>query len=142
MNIKAFKMTRLSIALAAAFLVAAGSSNAFAQGWQLQDRDGDGRVDSRREMVEERRGYDDGRIAGRRDALAHFSFYPAGSARYQRGGVDYRQGFQRGYAQAYRQSSNNYGYRNNDLYGPRDVYRNDQYRQGGYYDRSGNFHRY
>jgi len=142
MNIKAFKRIGFSIALAAAFLVAAGSSSAFAQDWQWRDRDSYGRVDSRRQQLEERRGVNDGLIAGRRDALAHFRFHPAGSIRYQLGRTDYRKGFQSGYGQAYRQFADNYAYRNNDSYGARDGYRNDQYRQGGYYDRSGNFHPY
>jgi hypothetical protein len=142
MNIKAIRRTGLSLALAAAFLGVAGSSSAFAQDWQGRDRDGYGRIDSRRQQLEERKGYNDGLIAGRRDSQAHFRFNPSGSIRYQLGGADYRKGFQSGYAQAYRQYSDNYMYRNNDSYGARDGYRNDQYRQGGYYDRSGNFHSY
>jgi hypothetical protein len=163
MNIKALKRTGLSIALAAAFLGVAGSSSAFAQDSQWRDRDGYGRIDGRRQQLEERKGFNDGLIAGRRDSQAHFRFNPSGSIRYQLGSADYRKGFQGGYAQAYRQYGDNYVYRNNDLYGPRDGYRNDQYRQGndqyrqgndqyrqgndqyrqgGYYDRSGNFHSY
>jgi len=141
MNINAFKRIGLSIAMAAAFLGVAGSSSAFAQDGPY--RDGYRRVDSRWQEVEYGRGVEDGRIAGKRDALAHFSYYPAGSIRYQqRGDADYRQGFLKGYAQAYRQFADNLRYRDNDWDDYRYGYRNDQYRQGGYYDRSGNFHRY
>lgn len=145
MNIKAMKTTGLSIVLATAFLVAAGGSIAFAQDWRGRDRDYDGRIDGRRERLEERRGFNDGLIIGRRDALARFSFNPSGSTRYQLGGFYYRKGFQSGYAQAYRQNANNYGNRNNSWYGRdnyynRDGYRNDQYRQPGYHDRWGNYY--
>jgi len=147
MNVKTMKMTGLSFALATAFLVAAGSSSAFAQDWRWLDRDHDGRIDTRRELLEERRGFNDGLIAGRRDALARLSFNPSASIRYQSGGFDYRQGFQSGYAQAYRRNADNYRRRDNDSYSRndyynRDGYRNDQYRQRGYYDQWGNFHRY
>jgi hypothetical protein len=147
MNIKTMKTTGLSMALATAFLVAAGGSSAFAQDWRGLDRDRDGRIDSSRELLEERRGFNDGLIAGRRDALARLSFKPSASIRYQRGGFDYRQGFQNGYAQAYRRNANNFWSRDNDWYSRndnsnRDGYRNDQYRQRGYYDQWGNFHRY
>src|SRR5262249_20405047 len=57
MNIKSFKTTALSFALAAAFLVTAGaaeSSNAFAQDWRWRDRDRDDCQDNRRERFEER----------------------------------------------------------------------------------------
>jgi hypothetical protein len=141
MDIKAVKRIGISIAMAAAFLGVAGSSSAFAQ--DSPYRDGYGRVDSRWQEIEYQRGVNDGRIAGKRDALAHFSYNPPGSIRYQqRGAVDYRQGFLKGYAQTYRQFANNYGYRDNDCDNYRYGYRNDQYRQDGYYDRSGNFHRY
>jgi len=140
MNIKAMKMTGLSIALATAFLVAAGGSSAFAQDFQWRDRDYDGRIDSRRLRLEERRGFNDGLIAGRRDALARLSFKPSASIRYQLGGIYYRQGFQSGYAQAYSRNANNYEYRNNDRYSRNDYY--DRNRQPGYYDQWGNFHRY
>jgi hypothetical protein len=141
MNIKAFnfKRTGLSIALAAAFLGAAGSS-AFAQDWQWRDRNADIRIDGRRQQLEEQKGFKDGLIAGRRDARAHLKYHPAGSIRYQLGGISYRRGFQNGYAQAYRQFDDEYVYRNNSSSDARDVNRNYQYRQGGYYDRSGNFH--
>jgi len=140
MNIKAMKMTGLSIALATAFLVAAGGSSAFAQDFQWRDRDYDGRIDGRRLRLEERRGFNDGLIAGRRDALARLSFKPSASIRYQLGGFYYRQGFQSGYAQAYSRNANNYEYRNNDRYSRNDYY--DRNRQPGYYDQWGNFHRY
>ncbi|MGH9753866.1 MAG: hypothetical protein ACREA2_13885 [Blastocatellia bacterium] len=184
MNIKAMKTTGLSIALATAFLVAAGSSTAFAQDWRGRDRDYDGRIDSRRERVQthgetqnlaslqERKGFNDGLIIGRRDTRARVSFNPSASIRYQLGGFYYRHGFQRGYAQAYRQNANNHGNRNNDWYGRdnnnnrngnrnannygnrnnnrysrdnynnRDGNRNDQFRQPGYYDRWGNYYYY
>jgi hypothetical protein len=140
MNIKAMKMTGLSIALATAFSVAAGGSSAFAQDFQWRDRDYDGRIDSRRQRLEERRGFNDGLIAGRRDALARLSYKPSASIRYQLGGFYYRQGFQSGYAQAYSRNTNNYAYPNNDRYSRNDYY--DRSRQPGYYDRRGNFRPY
>jgi hypothetical protein len=141
MDIKAVKRIGLSIAMASAFLVIAGSSSAFAQDGPY--RDGYGRIDSRWQEIEYQRGVNDGRIAGKRDALAHLNYNPPGSIRYQqRVGIDYRQGFLKGYAQTYRQFANNYVYRDNNRDDYRYGYRNDQYRQDGYYDRSGNFHRY
>ena len=112
MNFKAIKTTGISFALATAFLVAAGaanSSSAFAQGWRGLDRDHDGRVDNRRELLEERKGFNDGLAKGRADAIAHRRFNPF---IFQRRFVsnDYRQGFQRGYAQAFHQFSNNRGH--------------------------------
>ena len=112
MNIKTIKTTGLSFALAAAFLVAAGSadsSTASAQGLRLRDRDHDGHVDNRRERFEERRGFNDGLVKGRRDALAHRRFNPFPYRRFV--SIDYRQGFHRGYALAYRQFDNNHGRR-------------------------------
>jgi hypothetical protein len=109
MNIRTIKTIGFSLALAAAFLVAAGSS-AFAQVSQRFDRDRDGRVDNRREWVEERKGFNDGFAEGRRDALAHRRFSPVVTFR-RFVSNDYRQGFQKGYAQAYRQFAKNQGYR-------------------------------
>ena len=90
MNIKAFKTTGLSFALAAAFLViagAAGSSNTFAQDERGRDRERDGGQDNRserddlqdnrRERFEERRGFRDGLIRGREDALEGRRFNPS-----------------------------------------------------------------
>lgn len=139
MTIKTMKTTGLSIALTTAFLVAAGPS-AFAQDWQAPARGYDGRIYSGRDQLEERRGYNDGLIAGRRDALARLSSKPSASIRYQLGGFYYRQGFQSGYTQAYSRNANNYQYRNNDRYSRNDYY--DRNRQLGYYDRLGNFRRY
>jgi hypothetical protein len=109
MNIKDFKTTGLSIALATAFLGAADGSSAVAQDWRQHDRDHDGRIDSRRERLEERRGFNDGQVRGRMDAIAHRRF--RSSPRRRIVSNDYRQGFQRGYAQAYRQFANNRGRR-------------------------------
>jgi hypothetical protein len=118
MNMKLLKTTGLSFALATAFLVAAGaadSSTALAQGRQWRDRDHDGRIDTRREMFQEQRGFNDGFAEGRRDAFAHRRYSPFDSIRYRFSSFDYRQGFQRGYAQAYRQFAfnrdNRYGRR-------------------------------
>jgi hypothetical protein len=108
MNIRTIKTTGFSLTLAMAFLVAAGSS-AFAQVPQRFDRDRGGRVDNRREWIEERKGFNDGFAAGRRDALAHRRFNPV--VYYIRAvSNDYRQGYHRGYAQAYRQFARNRGY--------------------------------
>ena len=112
MNIKAFKKTGISFALATAFLVAAGaadSSSASAQGWRGFDRDRDGRIDTRRDLIQERRGFNDGLTKGRADAIAHRRFSPFPYRRFVSN--DYRQGFQRGYAQAYRQFAFNRGHR-------------------------------
>src|SRR5262249_22591861 len=109
MNIKALKMTGLSIALTTAFLVTAGaasSSSVFAQDWRWRDRDGDGWQDNRWERFEERRGYRDGLILGREDACERRRFSPFSSERFRFGSSDYRQGFRIGYAQAYRQNAN------------------------------------
>jgi hypothetical protein len=139
--IKAIKNIGLSIALAATFLVAAGSSSAFAQdgrgrdrdrdgwqdnrrdrddrhdrdrdrdGWKDNDRDHDDWQDSRRERFEERIGYRDGLIRGREDALEHRRFNPFGHPRFRFGASDYREGFRSGYARAYRRFADDYGYR-------------------------------
>ncbi len=114
MNMKLIKTTGISFALAVAFLVTAGaadSSTAFAQGQRWRDRDHDGRIDTRRERIEEQRGFNSGLIAGRQDAFAHRRFNPFGSIRYRFGSFDFRQGFQRGYAQSYRQFDNYRGNR-------------------------------
>jgi hypothetical protein len=140
MNIKNFKRIGFSIALAAAFLVAAGASSAFAQ--DLRYRDGYGRVDSRWPTPEARKGFNDGKIAGRRDAQARLKYNPAGSIRYQLGGVDYRRAFQDGYEKEYRQFADNNEYRSEYRSNNSYVNPNNLYRQGGYYDRSGNFHKY
>jgi hypothetical protein len=118
MIIKTIKTTGLSIALAATFLVAAGSSSASAQdnrwrdrdrdGWQDNRRDRDDWQDNRRERFEERRGYRDGLIRGREDALEHRRFNPFRSPRLRFGSSDYREGFRSGYAQAYRRFADNY----------------------------------
>jgi Ni/Co efflux regulator RcnB len=121
MIIKALKTTGLSLALAATFLVAAGSSSVFAQdnrwrdrdndGWQDNRRERDDSQDNRRERFEERRGYRDGLIRGREDAFEHRRFNPFSSPRFRFGSSDYREGFRSGYAQAYRRFADNYGYR-------------------------------
>ena len=106
---KAFKTTGLSFALATAFLVAVGGSSASAQVPQRFDHDRDGRVDTRRERFEERKGFNDGLTAGRRDALSHRKFNPI---IFHRRFVsnDYREGFRKGYAQAYYQFAKNRGH--------------------------------
>src|SRR5215510_11788317 len=119
--IKAIKTTGLSIALAATFLVAAGSSSAFAQdgrgrdrdrdGWKDNDRDHDDWQDSRWGRFDERRGYRDGLIWGREDALEHRRFNPFGHYRFRFGNSDYREAFRSGYARAYRRFADDYGYR-------------------------------
>jgi hypothetical protein len=134
------KTTGLSIALATAFLVVAGGSSAFAQDLQGSARGYDGRIYSSRDQIEERRGFNDGLIAGRRDALARLSYKPSASIRYQLGGFYYRQGFQSGYSQAYGRNTNNYEYRNNDRNSRNDYYGRNL--QRGYYDQWGNFRRF
>lgn len=109
MIIKAIKTTGLSFAIAAAFLVAVGGSSVSAQVPQRFDHDRDGRVDTRRERLEERKGFNDGLAKGRADAIAHRKFNPFPYRRFV--GNDYREGFQKGYAQAYRQFAKKTGYR-------------------------------
>ncbi len=112
MNIKAIKTTGISFALATAFLVAAGaanSSSASAQGWRGGDRDRDGRIDNRWVLVQGRWGFNDGLAKGRADAISHRKFSPFPYRRVVSN--DYRQGFHRGYAQAYRQFAFNRGHR-------------------------------
>ncbi|HEY6401761.1 MAG TPA: hypothetical protein VI479_10155 [Blastocatellia bacterium] len=116
MNIKSIKTigkkVGLSFALGAAFLVAAGavdSSSAFAQGLRRIDRDHDGRIDTRRELIEERKGFNAGLIKGRADAIGRRKFNPFILHR-RFVSNDYRQGFNKGYAQAYRQFAINRGH--------------------------------
>jgi hypothetical protein len=111
MNITSIKKIGLSLALGAAFIVAAGavdSSSASAQGLRRLDRDRDGRIDTRRELIMERNGFHAGWSKGRADAIAHRRFNPFVSNR-RFVSNDYRQGFHKGYAQAYRQFSVNRG---------------------------------
>ena len=141
MIIKAIKTTGLSIALVATFLVAASSVNAFAQDGRGRDRDRDDRQDNRRdrddrqdnhrddddwkdnhrddddwkdsrwERSDERRGYRDGFIRGREDAIEHRRFNLFGYPRFRFGSSDYRDGFRGGYARAYRRFADDYRYR-------------------------------
>src|SRR5262249_29499177 len=131
MIIKAIKTTGLSIALVATLLVADSSAKAFAQDGRGRDRDRDERRDNRRdrddrqanhrdrddgqdsrwERFDERRGYRDGLIRGREDALEHRRFNPFGYPRFRFGSSDYRDGFRSGYARAYRRFADDYGYR-------------------------------
>jgi hypothetical protein len=141
MNIKAYKRFGLSIALALAILGAAGGSSVFAQDWRWSNSNSDIRMESRRKQMVDRGNYD-GRIAGERDAKARLRYHPAGSIRYQRGGVDYRSGFEDGYDYAYRIYAGAYVNRFNNSYGVREVNQNYLGRPDGYYDRSGRFHRY
>jgi hypothetical protein len=112
MNFKTIKATGITFALAAAFLVAAGaanSSSASAQSWRWGDRDRDGRIDTRRELVQERMGFNAGFAEGRADAIRNRRYSPFPNRRFVSN--DYRQGFHRGYAQAYRQFAFNRGHR-------------------------------
>jgi Ni/Co efflux regulator RcnB len=121
MIIKTIKTIGLSIALAAMFLVAAGSSTAFAQDERGRDRDREGRQEDRRERddwkddhrerFDERRGYRDGLILGREDALEHRRFNPFRHPRFRFGSNDYREAFRSGYARAYRRFADNYWFR-------------------------------
>jgi len=141
MIIKAIKTIGLSIALVATFLVAASSVNAFAQDVRGRDRDRDDRQDNRRdrddrkdnhrdgddwkdnhrddddwkdtrwERFDQHRGYRDGLIRGREDALEHRRFNPFAYPRFRFGSSDYREGFRSGYARAYRRFADDYGYR-------------------------------
>ena len=132
MIVKAIKTIGLSITLAATVLVAAGGSSAFAQDGRWRDRDRDGKQDNRGDRddrqdnhrdrddwqdsrwgrFEERRGYRDGLIRGREDALDHRRFNPFGHPRFRFGSSDYREAFRSGYARAYRRFADDYGYRN------------------------------
>ncbi len=132
-TIKTIKTTGLSIALAAMFLVAAGSSSTYAQDergrdrdrdrdglqdnrrehkdWQDDRRERDDLSDNLRERFEVRRGYRDGLIRGREDALEHRRFNPFRYPRFRFGSNDYREGFRIGYARAYRRSADNHCFR-------------------------------
>src|SRR5262249_38365408 len=79
--------------------------------WKDNHRDGDDWKDSRWERSDERRGYRDGLIRGREDALEHRRFNPFGYPRFRFGSSDYRDGFRSGYARAYRRFADDYGYR-------------------------------
>lgn len=104
MNIQNMKKYAFSLALAIGFVIAPSLTSlgaVQAQGW------GRGRWDDRRddrwERREEHRGFRDGFDYGRRDARRHrrpdFNDY----SQYRHGSRDYREGFRRGYFQAYRQ---------------------------------------
>jgi hypothetical protein len=75
------------------------------------DRDRDDWEDSRWERYEQRRGYRDGLIRGREDALQYRRFNPFGYPRFRHGSSDYREGFRSGYARAYRRFDDDYGRR-------------------------------
>ena len=79
--------------------------------WQDNHFDRDEWKDSRWGRFEERRGYRDGLIRGREDALEHRRFNPFGHPRFRFGGSDYREAFRSGYARAYRRFADDYGYR-------------------------------
>ncbi|HEY6401861.1 MAG TPA: hypothetical protein VI479_10660 [Blastocatellia bacterium] len=114
MTIKSIKTAGLSFAFAAAFLVAAGaanSSSAFAQIPNRFDHDRDGRVDTRRERLEERKGFNAGLARGKADAMGRRKFNPVILQR-RFFSNDYREGFRKGYAQAYYQFAKNRGHRN------------------------------
>ena len=113
MNIKSIKTigkaTGLSFILGAAFVIGAvNNPSVFAQGLRPLDRDRDGHIDTRRDLIEERNGFNAGMIKGRADAIAHRRFSPFPYRRFVSN--DYRQGFNKGYAQAYRQFTNNRGH--------------------------------
>jgi len=74
-------------------------------------RDRDDWQDSRLERFEGRRGYRDGLIRGREDALEHRRFNPFGHPRFRFGDSDYREAFRSGYARAYRRFADDDGYR-------------------------------
>jgi hypothetical protein len=114
MTIKSIKTTGLSFAFAAAFLVAAGvanTSSAFAQVPQRFDHGRNGHLESRREQIEERKGFNAGLAKGKADALAHRKFNPVVLQR-RFVSNDYREGFRKGYAQAYAQFAKNRGRHN------------------------------
>jgi hypothetical protein len=114
MTIKSIKTTGLSFAFVAAFLVAAGvadASSAFAQVPQRFDYNRGGHMESRREQIEERKGFNAGLAKGKADALAHRKFNPVVLQR-RFVSNDYREGFRKGYAQAYAQFAKNRGHHN------------------------------
>src|SRR5262245_6408025 len=112
MNIQNIKKYALSLALAIGFLAAPGLSSLStvnAQDWR-RDRDNDrwddrrqDRWDDRWDRRDERRGCRDGFDRGRIDARRRIrpDFYEYREYRY--GNRDYREGFRRGYFQAFRQ---------------------------------------
>lgn len=60
--------------------------------------------------TEEQRGYRDGLLRGRETALNNLRPDPSNSFRFQNGNNAYREGFRRGYWQAYRQYRDRYDY--------------------------------
>jgi hypothetical protein len=119
MTIKSIKTTGLSFAFAAVFLAAASASSASAQVPQRFDNgrqvshgfDHGRRMNNRREQIEERKGFSAGLARGKADALARRKFNPF---ILQRRFVsnDYREGFRKGYAQAYARFAKNRGRHN------------------------------
>jgi hypothetical protein len=118
MNIQNLKKYVYSLALVIGFVIAPGLSSLStvqAQGWRGRSddrrddrwddrrRDRDDRWDNRWERREEYRGFRDGfelgRIDARRRHRPDFNDY----RQYRHGSRDYREGFRRGYFQAYRQ---------------------------------------
>ncbi len=79
--------------------------------WKDNHRDDDDWKDSRWERFDQRRGYRDGLIRGREDALEHRRFNPFAYPRFRFGSSDYRDGFRSGYARAYRRFADDHGYR-------------------------------
>jgi hypothetical protein len=76
--------------------------------WKDNHRDDDDWKDNRWERFDERRGFRDGLIRGREDALEHRRFNPFAYPRFRFGSSDYREGFRSGYARAYRRFADDY----------------------------------
>src|SRR6266542_4955726 len=114
MYIQNIKKYAFSLALAIGFVIAPGLSSlgaVQAQGWgwgrdrwdDRRDDRGRDRWDDRRERREEYRGFRDGFDSGRRDARRNRRPDLYGCGQYRNGNRDYREGFRRGYFQAYLQ---------------------------------------
>lgn len=102
MNSNRLMKTAFSLALASGLFLAAHLPT-FAQDY-LYARDG--WQDNRRERRQERDGYLDGVNQGRADARSRFGFDPNHSKYFRDGNAEYREGFQRGYREGFRQYEN------------------------------------
>ncbi|MBI4470634.1 MAG: hypothetical protein HY650_15070 [Acidobacteria bacterium] len=120
---KGIVLTGIALALIAGIGVASNEA-VYAQGrdpnWSFSLQFGQGRgrgyyndryyVGRQAYSHQVRRGFRDGLDRGREDSRYRRSFNPNHSSHYRKGSAAYRDGFERGYAQGYRQSRG-FGYR-------------------------------
>ena len=75
----------------------------FRRGYGEGYRQGQQRLEAKAELRLEQDGYQDGINCGRKDALAYRPPNPGNSRAFRDGNGEYREGFQRGYAEGYRE---------------------------------------